>query len=271
MLAAAMSVLQAEHFVQKFIQANTGISRRLERAFFPHSQANYRTHFLELAARHLPRSICVAVDLGAGRSSRFACDLLGRTAERLVAVDASPRELALNSDADETVVADITEELPFPDASVDVAVSTSVLEHLSDVPAHLRECARILRPGGIYAAVYTGRFALSSLLNRALPEAVKGRALRLVFGDYEGVLGYAAVYDSCDPRRIACELERSGLELVVEERSYYGAYYFHGFAPLALLVLLVETVAQRLGVRALAVQSLFVARKPVGDDIAGAA
>jgi SAM-dependent methyltransferase len=39
-------------------------------------------------------------------------------------------------------------ELPLPDQSVDVVVNFQVIEHLWDQPQFVRECARVLRPGG---------------------------------------------------------------------------------------------------------------------------
>jgi SAM-dependent methyltransferase len=48
--------------------------------------------------------------------------------------------------------------LPLPDASVDLAVSHEVFEHVADVPTVLAEIARVLRPGGrIY--IYIHNFA----------------------------------------------------------------------------------------------------------------
>lgn len=44
-------------------------------------------------------------------------------------------------------VADAT-RLPFPDKSFDVIVCSEVLEHIPDFGAALKECARLLKPGG---------------------------------------------------------------------------------------------------------------------------
>lgn len=46
--------------------------------------------------------------------------------------------------------------LPLPDASIDLAVSHEVFEHIADVPAVLREIARVLKPGGrIYIYIHS--------------------------------------------------------------------------------------------------------------------
>jgi 2-polyprenyl-6-hydroxyphenyl methylase/3-demethylubiquinone-9 3-methyltransferase len=56
------------------------------------------------------------------------------------------------------------ERLPLPDACADVACCVDVLEHVDDVPAVLRETARILKPGGIYLYDTINRTALSRLI-----------------------------------------------------------------------------------------------------------
>jgi demethylmenaquinone methyltransferase/2-methoxy-6-polyprenyl-1,4-benzoquinol methylase len=41
------------------------------------------------------------------------------------------------------------EAIPFPDAAFDAVIFTYLLRYVSDVPATLRELARVLRPGGV--------------------------------------------------------------------------------------------------------------------------
>ncbi|QDT15545.1 class I SAM-dependent methyltransferase [Alienimonas californiensis] len=68
---------------------------------------------------------------------------------------------------------DLRDPLPFADASYDFVYHSHVLEHFrpADVPAFLRECRRVLRPGG---------------------------TLRVVVPDLEGVVrGYLAALDRC--------------------------------------------------------------------------
>lgn len=38
--------------------------------------------------------------------------------------------------------------LPFPDGTFDLVLSHAVIEHVADAPLYLRECARVLAPGG---------------------------------------------------------------------------------------------------------------------------
>ena len=43
------------------------------------------------------------------------------------------------------------EDLPLPDASIDIIISNCVINLAGDKPAVLREAARVLRPGGRFA------------------------------------------------------------------------------------------------------------------------
>ena len=76
-------------------------------------------------------------DLGSGVEPSFVADLWGR---RRIAVDIVPGPSV-------DVVAD-GQALPFRDKSVDVILLMEVLEHVADPLRVLRECSRIIRPGG---------------------------------------------------------------------------------------------------------------------------
>ncbi|MGI8677604.1 MAG: methyltransferase domain-containing protein [Jatrophihabitans sp.] len=60
---------------------------------------------------------------------------------------------------------------PVADASVDVAVSDWVLEHVEDPRAFVDELTRVLRPGGVVVARSVSRHSLLSLAARAVPNA----------------------------------------------------------------------------------------------------
>lgn len=54
----------------------------------------------------------------------------------------------LPGNPDATIVIADNGTVPIPDASVDAVLSTQVLEHTLDPELYLRECYRVLRPGG---------------------------------------------------------------------------------------------------------------------------
>ena len=80
---------------------------------------------------------------GAGRVlavEPFAGGLAGRTA---IARLAHPSIVLIDSTG---------EALPVPDASVDIVYARQVLHHADDLDAMLAECARVLRPNGLFLA-----------------------------------------------------------------------------------------------------------------------
>lgn len=97
-----------------------------------------------------PHARGLLLDIGCG-TKPLAAWTRGRT-RRHIGID-HPRSLhgASGVDAFSTAYA-----APFRDGSFDAAVCTAVLEHLEEPEAALRECFRLLRPGGV--AVYTVPF-----------------------------------------------------------------------------------------------------------------
>lgn len=100
-----------------------------------------------------------ALDAGAGRG--IASYALAKDGFTVTALEPDPSELvgggAIRNLAREaslpiTVEENLSERLPFDDASFDVIFARAVLHHIADLPAAMREFHRVLRPGGVFVA-----------------------------------------------------------------------------------------------------------------------
>lgn len=94
------------------------------------------------------------------------------------------------------------EALPFADGSFSVIVCLDVLEHVRDLPATIREVARVLAPGGVF---------VFDTINRTL----LARAILIWYGEHfpsggltPGIHSYA---DFIKPAELRAELTRSAL------------------------------------------------------------
>jgi SAM-dependent methyltransferase len=108
---------------------------------------SYREAFFDLVPS--PSGRTLEIGCGEGRVTR---DLAAR-GHRVTALDASPTLLraAAERDPNGDYVLGTAEALPFADATFDLVVAYNVLIDVSDMPAAVREAARVLTPGGALA------------------------------------------------------------------------------------------------------------------------
>ncbi|SDN36393.1 class I SAM-dependent methyltransferase [Afipia sp. GAS231] len=100
-----------------------------------------------------------ALDVGAGRGiTSFA---LAKDGFAVTALEPDPsaivgaaaiRSLAREASLPINVVEEVSERLPFADASFDVVIARAVLHHTRDLKGACREIHRVLKPGGIFVA-----------------------------------------------------------------------------------------------------------------------
>jgi ubiquinone/menaquinone biosynthesis C-methylase UbiE len=149
-----------------------------------HHQIADRTADLALACVPAPSRI---LDVGCGTGY-----LLGRLAARapqaevLAGIDAAPAMIeaarGAASDARLRFVVGVAEQLPWPEASFDLVVSTTSFDHWADQQAGLAQCARVLAPGGclVLADLFSVLLAPTLLAGRRDKARTRRRATQLV-------------------------------------------------------------------------------------------
>ncbi len=149
-----------------------------------HHVISERTAALATAVVAAPQHV---LDVGCGTGYLLRV-LAGRYpgAQSLAGIDAAPNmiETAKGSSDDNrlTFVTGVAEHLPFDDAAMDLVVSSTSFDHWSDQGAGLRECARVLRPGGHLVLVdqFSGWLLPTLAVSRRGKARTRGRAGRLL-------------------------------------------------------------------------------------------
>jgi len=161
----------------------TELAERLRGKYFADTEHPYRVFEREVERYLGPQT--TLLDAGCGRTAPVLAKYRGR-ARRLIGVDLV--DFTTPVDGIELLNNDLG-HLALPDASVDVVMSRSVMEHVADPLAVYSEVARVLRPGGRFIFLTANLWDYSSLIARVVPNRfhpwivsrVEGRAEHDVF------------------------------------------------------------------------------------------
>jgi NADH dehydrogenase [ubiquinone] 1 alpha subcomplex assembly factor 5 len=164
------------------------------------------------------RSFPVVADIGAHHGSLGRA--LAQTAglERLISLENTP---GLLSQCDGERVLGHAEALPFPDASLDLAVSALSLHLVNDLPGALIQIRRALKPDGLFMASLLGGATLNELRAAWLAAEVE-----ICSGASPRVAPFA------DVRDLGGLLQRAGFALPVADSETLTVTYA---TPLALM------------------------------------
>jgi SAM-dependent methyltransferase len=249
-----------------FIAANQRLSKAVEHwlpvKFTRHIQSLYKYAVAELVNR---RSGQIVLDVGGGKECPFLPFVYAPQTHLIIALDLSEEELRRNGQLKLKVVADAAaQRFPFRDRLVDLVVSRSVVEHIRDNEAFFKNCARVLRPGGVMIHAFPGRFAPFALLNRLLPNPVGRRLVGWLHPEWreEENYGFLAFYDHCSYAGMRDLLDRNGFINARFNHLYYQSVYFNFCFPLFLIMLVYDLVAAALGIRNLSSGIVVSAERP---------
>lgn len=230
--------------------------------FFPQATFNIFSLYERVVGQHLNGQLDqVVLDVGGGKSCPFANYRETHNNSKIIALDMSLVELQENNDVDIRVVGDIISKMPFRPNSVDLMVSRSVLEHLTDLEGFIANSQQILKNTGFMIHLFPSKFAPFAIINQLLPSKLSKIILYYIRPEVKGIDGFPAFYDRCYYSAILTLIDRHDFELVDCWVSYYQSMYFNFFAPLFLLSALYEMIIQLLGWNNFCAYVLVVAKK----------
>ncbi|MGH7054474.1 MAG: class I SAM-dependent methyltransferase [Stellaceae bacterium] len=250
-------------FGKWLVRHNEDVCNRVESALPSRfTRSLLHAHELRAAAEIVSRTPPTRVlDIGGGRNSPFIDFLPARELCTVIALDILQTQIGANKSADLKIVGDVCGAVPLRDGSVEVVVTRSVLEHLRDPRAAVREIHRVLTARGVCIHVFPARFSPFPVLNRIIPDKIAHRLLFAFFPEWSGHCGFPAFYRYCDAPAMAKIHTEAGLVVRSVECRHYQSIYFKFFVPLYLLSLGYDLMMYWLNWPLLACQILLAAEK----------
>ena len=203
----------------------TELAEKLRERYFGRDEHPYRTLELEVDARLEPSA--TLVDAGCGYTAPVLVKYRSK-AKRLVGVDLVDFDRQIPGL--ELYKGDLA-HVPLDDASVDVVMCRSVMEHIEDPAAVYREMHRILRPGGVFIFLTGNLWDYAALIAKAVPNRFHPGIVRRVEGREERDV-FPVQYKTNTRAAVEKWARMSGLQ--VRSFRYLGQYptyfMFNGFA-----------------------------------------
>jgi SAM-dependent methyltransferase len=188
----------------------------------------------------------------ASRAERIIDVGCGHTAPDLEAIPAHRCKVGVDPDADlrpaaapsVKFVRATSTRLPFPDASFDLLLSKSVLEHLESPEESFREFARVLRPGGTALLLTPNRWDYVSMISTLVPNRLHPWIVRVTTGRDESDT-FPTYYRANTAGRLRSLAARCGLQVTSVRHLREHPHYLAFSTPSYVAGVLFEQAVQR--------------------------
>lgn len=180
------------------------------------------TEVYEALIRERLRPGMRVLDLGCGRGG--ALEQLGAAVDHPLGVDPDHLSLVEHRLPDLPRIVATAGAIPLVAESVDIVISSWVLEHLPDPARTFRDVARVLRPGGAFVVLAPGAWSPAALLNRTL-RPLQTRLVPLLYGRAEQD-AFPVVYRANTLPQITALARDAGLRVetfrAIEDPTYFA-------------------------------------------------
>ncbi len=184
--------------------------------------------------RILLKSTDTVLDLGAGRGYSVTSGPLGKIGYKRL--DLLCKKL-IGADVDEAVrenpylaeshVIGEDGHVPVEDASCDMVMSRSVMEHVENPEIFASEVERMLKPGGWFCALTPNKWGYGSIGARLVPNKLHAKVLRSV-----GAVGRDGGREDEDVFPTVFRINtRRDIERVFSKEKFEHGTYYHGGPP----------------------------------------
>lgn len=214
------------------------LTERLRERFYGDAVHPYELFERDVAAALRPGD--TLLDAGCGRTAPVLVKFRGKAA-RLVGVDLV--DFTAEIGGVELIKGDLS-NVPLPAASVDLIMSRSVMEHVTDPPAVYAELGRLLRPGGRLIFLTANLWDYAALIAKAIPNRLHPWIVSRTEGRAEEDV-FPTAYRANTHRAVQRWAAATGFE--IESFRHLSQYpnYFMFSAPLFLLATAYEKAIRR--------------------------
>ena len=186
------------------------------KAMFPAESHPYSR--LEQAVEDRIGSDTAILDIGCGRTAPNLARLIGRAGE-LYGIDVI--DFTNDDPSLKLFRNDVADMKDISDASIDIAYSRAVMEHIDDPDGAFAELARVLKPGGEYIFITPSIYDYGSLLAMMVPNRFHARIVSATEGRPQEDV-FPTVYACNSMRTLRKQVARAGL--TIRDGRYLGQY-----------------------------------------------